>query len=117
MQPIKKKFMTRLIALQFVLAALAIILIFSLMPLVRAQGIRDDPAYVNMVVIGVILSLSIPVIAAAYVLKTAVAAAISALTERESTFSKALAFVAFGETLAIYGLIVAIMLMQQLPTL
>jgi len=108
--------MFRFVALQFVLAALVIVSISALMPLVRAQPTpSEDPAYMSMLVIGVALSISIPAVAAAYVLKTAAAAAISALTERESTFAKALMFVVFGETLAIYGLIVAILLMQKLP--
>ena len=120
MQPLKKKFMIRLIALQFVLAAIVMVSLSYMMPLVSAQGqlplnpVMQDAGFLDMLVLGVALSISIPTIGAAYVLKTAAAAAISALTERESTFSKAIVFVAFGETLAIYGLIVAILLMQYL---
>ena len=120
MQPMKKKFMIRLIALQFVLAAIVLASLSFMTPLVSAQGqlplnpAMQDVGFLSMLVVGVILSISIPTIGAAYVLKTAAAAAISALTERESTFSKAIVFVAFGETLAIYGLIVAILLMQYL---
>jgi len=120
MHPLKKKFVTRLIALQFVLVAIVIASLSFILPGVSAQGqlplnpVMQDPGFLDVLVLGVALSISIPTIGAAYVLKTAAAAAISALTERESTFSKAIVFVAFGETLAIYGLIVAILLMQYL---
>ena len=120
MEPLKKKFVTRLIALQFVLAAIVLLSLSYMMPFVSAQSglplnpVMQDPSFLGMLVLGVALSITIPTVGAAYVLKTAAAAAISALTERESTFSKAIVFVAFGETLAIYGLIVAILLMQYL---
>jgi V/A-type H+-transporting ATPase subunit K len=112
MQQLKKKFIIRLIALQFVLAAIVLVSMSYMMPLVSAQTqlplnpAMQDVGFLSMLVLGVALSISIPTIGAA--------AAISALTERESTFSKAIVFVALGETLAIYGLIVAILLMQYL---
>jgi V/A-type H+-transporting ATPase subunit K len=117
MNSIKKKFMIRLIALQFVFALLIIIACPSLISLVGAQAptTAQDPAYSSMLVLGVTLSVSVPALAAGYVLKTTGTAAVSALTERESTFGKALVLVALGEALAIYGLIIAIMLMQKLP--
>ena len=88
----------------------------SLLQLVRAQpAVYEDPVSIGWIVIGVSISICVPTVAAAYVLKTTGTAAVSALTERESTFGKALVFVALGEALAIYGLIIAIMLMNYLP--
>jgi len=122
MHPLKKTFVKKVIALQIILAAFAIILLFTLIPFVKAQispaqvanPVLQDPGFLGMVALSVSLSISVSAVGAGLALKGATAAAISALTEREATFSKAIVFVAFGETLAIYGLIVAILLLQYL---
>lgn len=122
MHPLKKKFIKKMIGLQFILAAFALVLFFTLVPFVKAQispaqttnPALQDPGFLGMLALSVALSISVSAVGAGYALKGATAAAISALTEREATFSKAIVFVAFGETLAIYGLIVAILLMQYM---
>lgn len=107
----------RLIVLQFVFIALIIILLPTMISNVRAQGSTEpDASYYNMILIAIAMVVAIPSIAAAYVLKTAVSSAIAALTERQSIGGLALIFVAMGEAIAIYGLIVGMMLMQYLPS-
>lgn len=53
---------------------------------------------------------------AGYAIKTTGTAAISVLAERPEEFMKGFLVVALGEALAIYGLIVAILLWNKIPT-
>lgn len=112
-----RRFGARLLALQAVIVMLLVLTVPSLVTNVRAQAnpASTDPVYLGMVVLAISISVSVPSIAAGLALKSGITAAVSAITERESTFGKALILVALGEALAIYGLIVALMLMSQLP--
>ncbi len=111
----KQDFLIRLFLLQIVLILIVVASLPFLAP-VRAQSpASDDPMFLSFVVLAITLSISIPTAAAGHVLKSAITAAIAAVTERDSAFGKALVLVALGEALAIYGLIIALMLMQQLP--
>nr|MDO8118351.1 ATP synthase subunit C [Candidatus Sigynarchaeota archaeon] len=111
----KQDFLVRLVLLQIVLALIVVASAPWLVPARAQSPASEDPAYLSIVVLGITLSISIPTFAAGFVLKSAITAAISAVTERDSAFGKALVLVALGEALAIYGLIIALMLMQQLP--
>ena len=63
-------------------------------------------------------SLSIGLVAAALATGLAVAsaapAAIAANSENEKTFGKSLIFVALGESIALYGLVISIMILSKL---
>ena len=63
-------------------------------------------------------SLSIGLVAAALATGMAVAsaapAAIAANSENEKTFGKSLIFVALGESIALYGLVISIMILSKL---
>ena len=113
----KRSFVTSLVVLQIFLVVLALLIVNSLVGLGRAQDAYEPYDTVTSWVLAISAAASIvgSTLAAAIVIKSVGTAAISALTERESTFGKALIFVALGEALAIYGLIIAIMLMQYLP--
>jgi len=115
----KTKFIISLVVLQIILVALAIIIINSLVGLGQAQsdtGTAFDT--VTSWILGLSAAASIvgSSLAAGMVIKTVGTAAISALTENEGVFFKAFLVVAFGETLAIYGLIVSILLWLRIPT-
>ncbi|MHA1999306.1 MAG: ATP synthase subunit C [Promethearchaeota archaeon] len=118
MKTAKQKFILKLVAMQFVIILFVIV---AFPPMVSAispkQAVQPDPSFYNTVVLSIALSVSIPCFGAAYALKSAISSAISALTERPSIGGMALIFVALAEAIAIYGLIIAIMLMQYLPAL
>jgi V/A-type H+-transporting ATPase subunit K len=106
------------IIVQIFLVMAVVLFVSSYTSVVRAQAdITHDPGYLSVVVIAIAMSVSIPALAAGLVLKTVGTAVVSALTERESTFGKALVIVVFGETLAIYGLVIALILISRLPAL
>jgi V/A-type H+-transporting ATPase subunit K len=114
----KRKFVLSILMLQVILAATIILVIDSMIGIGRAQ--LPTPGYDT----GTAIILSISAMAAsvgstlgaAMVIKTVGTAAISALTENEKSFFKSFLVIAMGETLAIYGLIVAILLWTKIPT-
>ena len=59
-------------------------------------------------------SLSIGLVAAALATGLAAADAIAANSENEKTFGKSLIFVALGESIALYGLVISIMILSKL---
>jgi F0F1-type ATP synthase membrane subunit c/vacuolar-type H+-ATPase subunit K len=108
----------KFVLVQIILVMAVILFVSSYTSLVRAQTeVTHDPGYLSVIVIAIALSVSIPALSAGLVLKTVGTAVVSALTERESTFGKALVIVVFGETLAIYGLVIALILLSRLPAL
>ncbi len=114
----RKRNIRKFIMVQLVFAIAIVLFVSAYTSLVKAQtDVTRDPGYLSMVLIAITLSVSIPSLAAGLVLKTVGTAVVSALTERESTFGKALVIVVFGETLAIYGLVVALILISRLPAL
>ncbi len=118
MTSIRSRNIRKFIMVQLVLVMAVVLFVSAYTSLVKAQAdVTHDPGYLTMVLIAITLSVSIPSLAAALVLKTVGTAVVSALTERESTFGKALVIVVFGETLAIYGLVIALILISRLPAL
>ncbi|MHA2392319.1 MAG: ATP synthase subunit C [Promethearchaeota archaeon] len=115
----KQKFYVSLAIIQVLLV---ILLISSLNGLVRFVGAQaDNFDYYNspttaILAISAALAISISGLAAAYVIRTVGTAAISALSEREEAFGKLVVIVALGEAIAIYGLIIAILLVFQIPS-
>ncbi|MHA1792185.1 MAG: ATP synthase subunit C [Promethearchaeota archaeon] len=111
----KKNFIFKLVLLQLVFIVLIISVCLPIITSVKAQETTPtDPIVSAMVALAIGLSVSGPAIGAGIALKNATTAAISAITEKPSTAGLALIFVAMGEALAIYGLIIAILLMQHL---
>lgn len=115
----KQKFYMTLAMVQVLLV---LILIFSLNGLVRYVGAQvdnfdyyDSPT-TSVLAISAAIAISVSGLAAAYVIRTVGTAAISALSEREEAFGKLVVIVALGEAIAIYGLIIAILLVFQIPS-
>ena len=67
---------------------------------------------VGLIAIGAGLSIGLTAIAAAIAEKSIGAAAVGALVEKEETFGKGLILTVIPETLVIFGLVVAILILQ-----
>ena len=114
----KQKFYLSLGLVQIILIVILISSLNGLVGFVRAQ--TDNFDYYNspttsVLAISAAIAISISGLAAAYVIRTVGTAAISALSEREEAFGKLVVIVALGEAIAIYGLIIAILLVFQIP--
>ena len=119
----KQKFYVTLALVQVILVILVISTLNGLVLFVGAQPTPEELNfdYYNspttaVLAISAALAISFSGLAAAYVIRTVGTAAISALTEREEAFGKLVVIVALGEAIAIYGLIIAILLVFQIPS-
>lgn len=120
----KQKFYVTLALVQVILVILVISTLSGLVRFVGAQPTEEELLnfdYYNspttaILAISAALAISFSGLAAAYVIRTVGTAAISALTEREEAFGKLVVIVALGEAIAIYGLIIAILLVFQIPS-
>lgn len=63
------------------------------------------------------LALGFAAIAAGIALASAIPAAIAAMSENEKTFGKSMVFAIFGEAIALYGFLIAILIMNKLELL
>jgi len=114
----KRKFYFYLAIAQVVLVLVFLLTINGLVQIVKAQETSFD--YYNspttpILAISAAIAISISGLAAAHVIKTVGTAAISAISEREGAFGKVVVIVALGEAIAIYGLIIAILLVFNIP--
>ncbi|MFW9989768.1 MAG: ATP synthase subunit C [Candidatus Odinarchaeota archaeon] len=114
----KQKFYFYLAIVQVILVLVFLLTTGGLVQTVHAQAETFD--YYNspttaMLALSAAIAISVSGLAAAYVLRTVGTAAISAISEREGAFGKVIVFVAFGETIAIYGLIIAMLLVFNIP--
>lgn len=114
----KQKFYFYLALVQVILVIVFILTINGLVGFVTAQETNFD--YYNspttaILAISAAIAISISGLAAAHVIKTVGTAAISAISEREGAFGKVVVIVALGEAIAIYGLIIAILLVFNIP--
>jgi len=119
----KQKFYMTLAIVQVFLVILVILTLNGLVGLVGAQTPEEllnfdyyDSPTTSVLAISAAIAISVSGLAAAYVIRTVGTAAISALTEREEAFGKLVVIVALGEAIAIYGLIIAILLVFQIPS-
>ncbi|MBY9007975.1 MAG: hypothetical protein KGD63_14635 [Candidatus Lokiarchaeota archaeon] len=117
---VKQKFYLLLALFQIVLVFTIFFSVDGIIGIVSAQtGTNFD--YFNSptstaLAIGSALAVGFSVIASGIAIKTVGTAAISAVSEREGTFTKAFLIVALCEALAIYGLIVAVLLWTKIPS-
>jgi len=115
----KKKFYALLGLLQIVLILTVFFSVDGLVNFVSAQTTNFE-YYDSMTTIGLAISaaisLSSGVLGAAIAIKTVGTAVISSLSEREESFFKAFLVVVLAETLAVYGLIVAILMWNKIPS-
>ncbi len=114
----KQKFYLLLALFQIVLAFTVFFSANGIISLTAAQGTSYD--YFNSgtsaalaIAAGLVGGLS--VVGAGIALKTVGTAAISAISEREGTFTKAFLIVVLCEALAIYGVVLAVLFMSKIP--
>lgn len=69
------------------------------------------------IALGAGLAIGLTGIGASLGMGTASAAALGAITEKPETFGKSILYVVFIEAIAIYGFVIAFLLMGYLPTL
>ncbi len=116
----KKRFYLYLLIVQVFLIILTLLTMNGLVTFVRAQTDTSLDYYNSPTTIALAISAAICMavsgIAAAWVIRTVGTAAISALSEREGAFGKLVVIVALGEAIAIYGLIVALLLVFKIPS-
>ncbi|MFW9827537.1 MAG: ATP synthase subunit C [Candidatus Thorarchaeota archaeon] len=115
----KKKFYFYLAIAQVILVLVFLLTLDGLVKVVRAQTETSFDYYNSpttpILAISAAIAISISGLAAAHVIKTVGTAAISAISEREGAFGKVVVIVALGEAIAIYGLIIAILLVFNIP--
>jgi len=115
----KRKFYFYLAIVQVVLVLVFLLTMNGLIQFVNAQAETTFDYYnsptTSILAISAAIAISISGLAAAHVIKTVGTAAISAISEREGAFGKVVVIVALGEAIAIYGLIIAILLVFNIP--
>lgn len=83
----------------------------SAIGLVYAQAGASETSAAGFKMIGAGLAMGLAGLGTGLGMGTASAAAVAAIAEKPETFSKALIFIVFLEAIAIYGLVVAFMIM------
>jgi V/A-type H+-transporting ATPase subunit K len=92
-------------------AFIAIGVALSITGLVYAQAGAKEVSESGYKMIGAGLAMGLAGLGTGLGMGTASAAAVAAIAEKPETFSKALIFIVFLEAIAIYGLVVAFMIM------
>jgi V/A-type H+-transporting ATPase subunit K len=98
--------------------ALPLLVLFIAMPLLAAQSEEARPAVPPQVVqwgfMAAAIVAGLAAVGAAYAVAVVGAAAMGAVAEKPETAGRALIFVGLAEGIAIYGLIIAIMILTRL---
>jgi len=115
-------------ALVFTLAAAALAM-FNAPTVVKALGVASGSGFVPLqttegagwailgLAIGAGLAIGLAGIGASLGMGTASAAALGAITEKPETFGKSILYVVFIEAVAIYGFVIAFLLLGYIPGL
>lgn len=98
----------KLFALLFLTAGVAL----AVTGLVYAQGGTSEAGASGFKLIGAGMAIGLAGLGAGVGMGTASAAAIGAMAEKPETFSKSLIYIVFIEAIAIYGLVIAFMIMM-----
>ena len=121
-------FMLALGALVFTIAAAALAM-FNAPAAVKALGVTSGSGFVPLqttegagwailgLAIGAGLAIGLAGIGASLGMGTASAAALGAITEKPETFGKSILYVVFIEAVAIYGFVIAFLLIGYVPNL
>jgi V/A-type H+-transporting ATPase subunit K len=80
------------------------------------QTIADKGIAIGGLAIGAGLALGLAGVGAGIGMGTASAAALGAITEKPETFGKSILYVVFIEAVAIYGFVIAFLLLGYIPT-
>ncbi len=81
------------------------------------ESASDAALAAGLGLIGAALATSLSGIGGGIAVASAAPAAIGATSEDPKAFGKALIFVALGESIALYGLVIAIMILNKIPTI
>ncbi|TXT61595.1 MAG: membrane protein of unknown function [Promethearchaeota archaeon] len=116
----KQKFYTLLAVFQVLLVVIVFFSVNGLVSFVSAQEESSSLDFYQTstaMILGIsaAISVSASVLGSAWAIRTVGTAAISALSEREGSFSQAFLVVALCEALAVYGLIVGILIWTKIP--
>lgn len=107
---------TSFLALQISSAALSALSIASTPVLAPLQTEAGGLAILG-IAIGAGLAVGLAGVGAALGMGTAAAASLGAITEKPETFGKSILYVVFIEAIAIYGLVIAFLLLGYIPQL
>jgi V/A-type H+-transporting ATPase subunit K len=111
----KGKITKPLVTHRLALALLALVVTLSItLVMVTAQNPGEDPLYKGLIACGVGLAIGLAGLGAGLGMGSAGAAAVGAISERPEVFGKAMIFIVFIEAIAIYGLLIAFMLLGKI---
>jgi V/A-type H+-transporting ATPase subunit K len=106
---------SKLVTQRLVLALFAVVISLSAtLVIVSAQVAGEDPLYKGLIAVGVGLAIGLAGLGAGLGMGSAGAAAVGAISERPEVFGKAMIFIVFIEAIAIYGLLIAFMLLGKI---
>jgi len=106
--------MKKAVKVLFILSiALAIISSFALITYAQAEAKPEQKSEIGLALIGASIAIAIPGLGSALGMATTSAAAIGAMAEKPEIFSKTLIYIVFIEAIAIYGLVVAFMILMK----
>jgi V/A-type H+-transporting ATPase subunit K len=109
----KKTFLSQIISTGIVsLSTFA----FSAFSVIRADEVVSNEISIGyaMGLIAAALALGLAALSAGIAFASAIPAAIAAMSENEKTFGKSMVFAIIAETIAIYGLLVSILILNKL---
>jgi F0F1-type ATP synthase membrane subunit c/vacuolar-type H+-ATPase subunit K len=115
----KKKFYLSILLFQILLVSIVFLTLNGLISFVVAQSDPIDfynSPTTSMLAISAALSVGLSVLGSAWALKTVGTAAISAAAERQGSIVIPFLAIAMSEALAVYGLIVGILLVFNIPS-
>ena len=117
----KRKFYLSLAIVQIFLVIIVFFTVSGFIIAASAQSSTDNYKYYNSttsigLALAAALAIGLSAIGSGIAMKNVGTAAISALIERDESFGKVIVIVALCEALAIYGLIVAFLLMFRIPS-
>ncbi len=96
------------------LSTLAICGLWALTAWAQAAGAMTNPDVVKWAFLSAAIAAGLGVLGAGVAVATVGAAAMGAMSEKPEMFARALIFVGLAEGLAIYGLIIAIMILGRI---
>jgi V/A-type H+-transporting ATPase subunit K len=99
-------------ALALVVAGLGLVWLFA-PHIVQAAGLAQGTASDSYAPFAAALAVSVGSISAGYAVSTTGSAAVGAIAEKPEVFGRALIFVGLAEGVAIYGLIIAFMIISR----
>ena len=112
-----KRLATAAVVMAFALSAAAVLVLLAASGPLTAQELgaesAADPATVSWAFISAAVAAGLSALAAGYAVASIGSAAIGALAEKQELFGRLLILVGLAEGLAIYGLIVAILILNR----